>query len=74
LEVLLTILALFIFKSIGDRLFSNRLIYFLTILGINAKANYLRIVKNYTYMLTSIVYYIRVLAIEKLLLVARHNK
>ena len=74
LEVLLTILILFIFKSIGNQLFSSRLIYFLTILGINTKVDYLYIAKNYLYILTSIVYYIRVFTIEKLLLVAYYNE
>ncbi|KAF1948815.1 hypothetical protein CC80DRAFT_430552, partial [Byssothecium circinans] len=54
--------------------FSSRLIHFLTMLGINAKANHLRMVKNYSYILTSMVYCIRVLAIEKLLLAAYYNK
>ncbi|KAF2646966.1 hypothetical protein K491DRAFT_615821, partial [Lophiostoma macrostomum CBS 122681] len=54
--------------------FSSRLIYFLTILGINTKVNCLYIVKNYLYILTGIVYYIKVLAIEKLLLAIYYNK
>ncbi|KAF1949009.1 hypothetical protein CC80DRAFT_430253, partial [Byssothecium circinans] len=74
LEVLLTALISFIFKSVGNQLFSSRLIYFLTMLGINAKANHLRMVKNYLYILTSIVYCIRVLAIEKLLPAACRDK
>ena len=36
-------------------------------LGINSEIDYLRIAKHYLYMLTSIVYYVRVLTIEKLL-------
>ncbi|KAH6611648.1 hypothetical protein C7974DRAFT_324259, partial [Boeremia exigua] len=56
--VLLNILIAFFFTLIGSKLLSNRLIYFLTILGINIELGYLYIVKNYLYILASIVYYI----------------
>jgi hypothetical protein len=44
------------------------------VLGINSNTNYLRIAKNYLYMLAGIVYYMRVLSVEKLLLSACYNK
>jgi hypothetical protein len=44
------------------------------VLGINAKIDYLRTVKNYLYMLASVVYYMRVLGVEKLLLAAQRDK
>ena len=43
-------------------------------LGINSNINCLRTVKNYLYMLAGIVYYMRMLSIEKLLLSACCNK
>ncbi|KAF2646970.1 hypothetical protein K491DRAFT_615728, partial [Lophiostoma macrostomum CBS 122681] len=54
--------------------FNSRLIYFFTILNINTKINYLYIVKNYLYIFTSIVYYIKILTIKKLFLVVYYNK
>jgi hypothetical protein len=64
-------LTFFFFTLIGNKLFSSRLIYFLTILGINSNANCLRTAKSYSYMLAGVAYCMRVLSIEKLLLSAR---
>ena len=64
----------FIFEPTSNRLFSSSLIYFLAILGINAKIDRLREAKHYSYILTSVVYYVRVLSIEKLLLAAQRDK
>ncbi|KAF1963964.1 hypothetical protein BU23DRAFT_494611, partial [Bimuria novae-zelandiae CBS 107.79] len=72
--VLLNLLTLFFFIIISNKLFSSRLFYFLAILGINSDLNRLRIVKHYLYILVSVVYYIRILSVERLLLFARHNK
>ncbi|KAF2679674.1 hypothetical protein K458DRAFT_313719, partial [Lentithecium fluviatile CBS 122367] len=65
---LLLLLASFIFISTRDNLFSSKLIYFLAILKINRKIKWLRIVKSYLYILASVIYYIRVITIERLLL------
>ena len=43
-------------------------------LGINSNTNCLRIAKNYLYILAGVVYYIRVLSVEKLLLSTCCNK
>ena len=43
-------------------------------LGINSEIDYLRIAKHYLYMLTSIVYCVRVLTVEKLLPAAQRDK
>jgi len=51
----------------GNDPFSSRLVYFLAILRINKDIGWLYIVKNYSYMLASIIYYIRVITIEVLL-------
>jgi len=50
------------------------LLYFLAILGINSEIDCLQIAKNYLYMLASVVYCVRVLAIEKLLSAAQRDK
>jgi hypothetical protein len=39
-------------------------------LSINAETDYLRIAKNYIYMLIGVVYYMQLLSVEKLLLAA----
>ncbi|KAH7066569.1 hypothetical protein BKA63DRAFT_377827, partial [Paraphoma chrysanthemicola] len=62
IEVLLKALASFIFKPISNRLFSSSLIYFLAVLGINFKIDCLRKVKHYLYILTSVIYCVRVLS------------
>jgi hypothetical protein len=46
---------------------------FLAILGINGEIGRLRIAKNYSFMLVGVVYCVRVLSIEKLLLVGGYN-
>jgi hypothetical protein len=50
------------------------LLYFLAVLGINSEIDRLRTAKNYLYILTSVVYYVRVLAVEKLLPAVQRNK
>ncbi|KAK7178408.1 hypothetical protein PSPO01_15544 [Paraphaeosphaeria sporulosa] len=42
----------------SNKLFSNALIHYLTILGINMDTYRPRTIKNYLYILTSVVYYI----------------
>jgi hypothetical protein len=64
----------FFFTTTGNKLFSSRLIYFLAVLGINSDINCLRTAKNYLYMLAGVVYYMRVLSVEKLLLSACCDK
>jgi hypothetical protein len=68
------VLASFILVSIGDWPFSSRLVHFLAVLGIDAKIDCLRTAKNYSYMLASVVYYMRVLGLEKLLLAAQRDE
>jgi hypothetical protein len=43
------------------------LFYFLAVLEIDKEIGCLRTVKNYSYILASVVYYIQVLSVEKLL-------
>lgn len=72
--MLLNLLTLFFFITTGNKLFSSSLIYFLAVLGINSNTNCLRTAKNYLYMLVGVVYCMRVLSVEKLLLSACCNK
>jgi hypothetical protein len=58
----------------GDRLFDSGLLHFLAVLGINANTHCLRTAKNYSYMLAGIVYCMRVLSVEQLLLSAYCNE
>jgi hypothetical protein len=73
-EVLLKLFASFFFTSTGDKPFSSGLVYFLAVLGINSDINRLRTAKNYSYMLASVVYYMRVLSVEHLLPSASRDK
>ncbi|KAH8690375.1 hypothetical protein GQ44DRAFT_636943, partial [Phaeosphaeriaceae sp. PMI808] len=68
IKVLLKSLASFILERTSNKKFSSGLIYFLAILRINPKIERLRTAKNYLYILTSVVYYVRVIRLEKLLL------
>ena len=72
--MLLNLLISFFFTITSDKLFSSRLVYFLAMLGINSNTNRLCTAKNYLYMLVGVVYYIRVLSVEKLLLSVCCNK
>lgn len=47
---------------------------YLSVLGIDTQTNRLRTAKNYSYMLTGIVYCTRVLAVEKLLPAAQRDE
>ena len=67
MEALLASLSSFIFTVYDNEPLSCRLIQFLTVLGINAEMSRLRTAKNYSYMLAGMVYYMRVLGVEKLL-------
>ena len=67
LEVLLRLFASFFFTVTGDKPFSNGLIHFLAVLGIDSDTNRLRTAKNYSYMLAGVVYCMRVLSVEYLL-------
>jgi hypothetical protein len=67
LEVLLDLLASFLFTSTGDKPFSSGLVHFLAVLGIDSDTNCLRTAKNYSYMLAGVVYCMRVLSVEHLL-------
>jgi hypothetical protein len=44
------------------------------VLDINSEIDRLRTAKNYLYILTSVVYYVRVLIVEKLLSTTQRNK
>ena len=46
---------------------------YLAVLGINTQTNCLRTAKNFSYMLASVVYCVRVLAAEKILLAAERE-
>jgi hypothetical protein len=48
-------------------------VQYLAVLGINTQTNRLRTAKNFSYMLASVVYCIRVLAVEKILPTAKRN-
>ncbi|KAH8697000.1 hypothetical protein GQ44DRAFT_788173, partial [Phaeosphaeriaceae sp. PMI808] len=74
LATLLKSLSSFIFSIYSNIVFISRLIHFLAILGINLEMNQLRNVRNYLYILAGIVYYVRVLGVEKLLLVAQRDE
>jgi hypothetical protein len=74
MQVLLNTLTAFFFALTGSKLLSNRLVHFLAVLGINAELGCLRTVKNYLYMLAGVVYCVRVLSVEKLLLSACRDK
>jgi hypothetical protein len=58
----------------NNMLLSYRLIQFLAVLGINLDIGCLYTVKNYLYILAGIVYYVRVLEVEKLLLLGQRSK
>jgi hypothetical protein len=66
-NVLLQVLASFIFQHTENMLLESGLIHFLAVLGIDAQTNRLRTAKNYSYMLTGIVYCTRVIAAEAIL-------
>jgi hypothetical protein len=53
---------------------SSSLIQYLAMLGIDTQINRLRTTKNYSYILASVTYYTRVLAIEKLLPTAEREE
>ena len=72
--MLLNLLTSFFFTTTSDKPFSSRLVHFLAVLGINSDTNCLRTAKNYLYMLAGVVYCMRVLSVEKLLLSACCDK
>ncbi|PVH91697.1 hypothetical protein DM02DRAFT_545304, partial [Periconia macrospinosa] len=74
LQALLRVFLSFIFISIGDNPFSSRLVYFLVVLKINKDIGWLCTAKNYLYILTSIIYYIRAITIKALLLSIMRRK
>ncbi|KAL5371657.1 hypothetical protein DPSP01_014102 [Paraphaeosphaeria sporulosa] len=57
----------FMLVTSGDKPFSNALVHYLAMLGINTDTHRPRTAKNYSYILAGVVYCIRVLSIEKLL-------
>jgi hypothetical protein len=65
--MLLILLSLFILVLYSNNVFLSRMLYYLAILDIDIEIEYLRIAKNYLYILVRIVYYIRILFIEVLL-------
>jgi superfamily II DNA helicase RecQ len=67
MQALLLVLASFIFHNTGDNPFSNGLIHFLAVLGIDGEMDRLRTAKSYSYMLAGVVYCVRAVAIEGLL-------
>jgi hypothetical protein len=62
------------FTVYNNVLLSYRLIQFLAVLGINLDIGCLRTAKNYLYMLAGIVYCVRVLGVEKLLLLGQRSE
>jgi hypothetical protein len=72
-NALLNSLASFVLTSYSSDEFSSSLVQYLAVLGINTQTNRLRTAKNFSYMLASVVYYVRVLAAEKILPVAKRN-
>jgi hypothetical protein len=74
MQVLLDTLTAFFFASTGSKPLSNGLVHFLAVLGIDAELGRLRTAKNYSYMLASVVYCVRVLSVEKLLPSACRDK
>jgi hypothetical protein len=67
IDALLASLASFIFIQYPREPLSCRFVQFLAILGIDGEIGRLRTAKNYSFMLAGVVYYVRVLSIEKLL-------
>ena len=74
MDALLNVLASFIFQSVSNDLFRSGLLHFLAVLGIDGEMDRLRTAKHYSYMLASIVYCVRVLAVEKLLPAAQRDE
>ena len=72
-NALLNSLALFILTGYSSDKFLSSLVQYLAVLGINTQTNCLRTAKNFLYMLASVVYCVRVLAAEKILLVAKRE-
>ena len=72
--MLLNLLTSFFFTTTGDKPFSSGLVHFLAVLGIDSDTNRLRTAKNYSYMLAGVVYCMRVLSVEKLLLPPRDRR
>ncbi|KAH8685354.1 hypothetical protein GQ44DRAFT_638907, partial [Phaeosphaeriaceae sp. PMI808] len=60
----------FYIQEIENNPFTSGLIHFLAVLGINPKTQRLRLAQDYSYILAGIVYCIRVLSAEILLLAA----
>ena len=62
-QVQLSLLALasWIFEGTGDDPFSSGLIHCLAVLGSDAETDWLRITKNYSYMLAGVLHYMRVI-------------
>ncbi|KAL5374996.1 hypothetical protein PMIN06_011931 [Paraphaeosphaeria minitans] len=67
LQVLLDSIVSFVLVTSGDKPFSNALVHYLAVLGIDINTHRPRTAKNYSYMLAGVVYCVRVLSIEKLL-------
>jgi len=68
LDILLQVLASFIFQHIENVPLESGLIHFLAMLGIDAETKRLRTAKNYSYMLAGMVYCMRAIVVEALLL------
>ena len=64
---------MFILTGYGSDKFSSGLVQYLAVLGIDTQTNRLRTAKNFSYMLASVVYCVRVLAAEKILPAAERN-
>jgi hypothetical protein len=58
----------FIFHKVYYKPFESPMLYFIVVLGINEENNRLKEANDYSYMLTRLVYYIRVIGLELLLL------
>jgi hypothetical protein len=73
IEALLNSLASFILVTYPRKPLSCGLIQFLTVIRINREISRLRTAKNYSFMLTGVVYCVRVLRLKKLLLIRQRN-
>jgi hypothetical protein len=72
-NALLNSLASFVLTGYSSDEFSSSLVQYLAMLGIDTQTNRLRTAKNFSYMLASVVYCVRVLAAEKILPAAKRN-
>jgi superfamily II DNA helicase RecQ len=73
LNILFKLMESIIFQTLDHEPFESPLIHFLAILGIDEQTNRLRKADNYSFMLAGVVYYVRVMAAEILLPIAKRK-